>query len=157
VIAAHAAVADRQHVLSVLAVIATCSGLVAACLPSLQVAKMWRERSAEGVSLPWLLGALTNCAIWNLYAFALGNMALMIANGVSLLMNVTLTTSVIVLRRARAAEPVAAPVASVAKAVVDDPEFAAEFAALVAEHRASQLSTADTLVLRPGELPALAA
>ena len=149
--------ADTECVLSVLSVVATISGLVAGCLPSLQVLKMWRERSAEGVSLAWLAGALTNSAIWNSYSLMLGNLALILPNAVSLLMNLSLTTSVLVLRRGRTAGDGAAPVAYVAKAVVDDPEFAAEFAALVEAHRAEQLAGADTLVLRPGEIPALSA
>src|SRR3954447_5983017 len=125
VIASPRRAADGQHVLAVLSVVATVSGLTAGCLPSLQVVKMWRERSAEGMSLPWLLGALTNSAIWNCYSILLGNMALILPNALNLAMNVSLTTSVLVLRhRARAAKPVPAPMARVAKAVVDDPELA---------------------------------
>jgi uncharacterized protein with PQ loop repeat len=158
VIASPAPAADGQHVLSVLSIVATVSGLTAGCLPSLQVAKMWRQRSAEGVSLPWLLGALTNCTIWNAYSILLGNMALILPNAVNLVMNVSLTTSVLVLRRrSRVAAVASPPMARVARAVVDDPELAAEFAALVAEHRAGQLSEADTLVLPPGAIPALSA
>jgi uncharacterized protein with PQ loop repeat len=158
VIASRPPAADGRHVLAVLSVVATVSGLTAGCLPSLQVAKMWRERSAEGMSLPWLLGALTNSAIWNCYSILLGNMALILPNALNLAMNVSLTTSVLVLRhRARTAAPVPTPFARVAKAVVDDPELAAEFAALVAGHRQRRLSEADTLVLRLGEIPALSA
>jgi uncharacterized protein with PQ loop repeat len=158
VIAPRRHAADGEHVLAMLSVVATVSGLTAGCLPSLQVAKMWRERSASGMSLPWLLGALTNSAIWNCYSILLGNMALILPNGLNLAMNISLTTSVLVLRRrARGAAPAPVPVARVAKAVVADPELAAEFAALVAEHRERRLSEADTLVLAPGAIPALSA
>lgn len=154
-------VADATAVVMLhsLATVATVSGLCAGMLPSLQIAKMWRERSADGVSLPWLLGALANSAIWNAYSWTLGNDALILPNTLNLLMNVSMTSSMLVLRRTRRSRATAAcaPVAHVARAVVDDPELGAELAALVAAHRADRLSTADTLVLRPGELPALAA
>jgi uncharacterized protein with PQ loop repeat len=154
VIVSGAATADGGWVLGVLAIVATVSGLLAGCLPSLQVAKMWRTRSAAGVSLPWLLGALANSAIWNVYSILLGNRALILPNAVSLVMNLTLTTSALVLRRSPGPAPA---VARVAKAVVDDPELAAEFAALVEGYEADQLAEADTLILRPGTIPALSA
>jgi uncharacterized protein with PQ loop repeat len=143
--------------LGALAIAATVSGLAAGCLPTFQVLKMWRQRSAAGLSLPWLAGALVNSAIWNAYGLVLGNTALILPNALNLLMNVSLTTTALVLGRSRAAVGVAPPVASVAKAVVDDPQLAAEFAALVDAHKADQLAEADTLILRPGTVPALSA
>jgi hypothetical protein len=81
-------------------------------------------------------------------------MALILPNGLHLLMNVSLTGSVLVLRRLRRGVAPAAPVARVARAVVDDPKLAAEFAALVAAHEAERFAAADTVVIRRGELPA---
>lgn len=138
------------------ATVATVSALLAGALPAIQISKLWRNRSAEGISTVWVIGALANSVVWNVYALLLGNMTLILPNALSLAMNTAMTAVVFAVRHPRVATgarcTLAHPVAHVAKAVADDPELAAEFAALVEEHELERLSAADTLVLRPAEL-----
>ncbi len=141
--------------LTFVATVATVSALVAGALPAIQIAKLWRNRSAEGISTVWVIGALTNSVVWNVYALLLGSMTLILPNALSLAMNITMTTVVFTLRRsgeAGAAHAIAHPVARFARAVADDPNLAAEFEALVEEQRFERFAAADTLILRPGDL-----
>lgn len=142
--------------LTFVATVATVSALVAGALPAIQIAKLWRNRSAEGISTVWVVGALTNSVVWNVYALLLGNLTLILPNALSLAMNVAMTVVVFAVRHPRVAtgakRAIAHPIAHFAKAVVDDPELAAEFAALVEEHESERFSTADTLILRPADL-----
>jgi len=43
-----------------------------------------------------------------------------------------------------------------AEAGVENPELGAELAALIVEHEAAKLADADTLIMRPGAVPAYA-
>jgi hypothetical protein len=142
--------------LTFVATVATVSALVAGALPAIQIAKLWRNRSAEGISTVWVIGALTNSVVWNVYALLLGNMTLILPNALSLAMNISMTVVVFAVRHPKLAtgakQAIAHPIARFAEAVVDDPELAAEFAALVEEQKFERLSAADTLVLRPAEL-----
>jgi hypothetical protein len=139
--------------LNLLATVATASALASGSLPAIQVARLWRNRSAEGISVVWVVGGLANSAIWATYALALGSTPLVLSNVLGLLMNVAMTTVVFAVRHPRLARgPAGFPIARVAKAVVHDPALAAEFASLVEAHEADRFSAADTLVLRPGDL-----
>lgn len=138
------------------ATVATVSALLAGALPAIQISKLWRNRSADGISTVWVIGALANSIVWNVYALLLGNMTLILPNALSLAMNVAMTAVVFAVRHPKVAagarSALAHPVAYFAKAVVDDPELAAEFAALVEEHESERFAAADTLILRPGDL-----
>jgi hypothetical protein len=83
-------------------------------------------------------------------------MTLILPNALSLTMNISMTVVVFAVRHPRVAtgakQAIAHPIAHFAKAVVDDPELAAEFAALVEVHESERFSAADTLILRPGDL-----
>ncbi|HEX7084107.1 MAG TPA: SemiSWEET family transporter [Gaiellaceae bacterium] len=142
--------------LSFVAAIATVSALASGSLPAIQIAKLWHDRNSDGISLVWVVGALTNSIVWNVYGLLLGNLTLILPNALSLLMNVTMTGVVFAVRHPRftgnARNAIAHPVAHFAKAVVDDPELAAEFAALVSEHEADRFAAAETLVLPPGDV-----
>jgi uncharacterized protein with PQ loop repeat len=142
--------------LTFVATVATVSALVAGALPAIQIAKLWRNRSAEGISTVWVIGALTNSVVWNVYALLLGNMTLILPNALSLAMNVSMTVVVFAVRHPKLAtgakQALAHPIAHFAKAVVEDPELAAEFAALVEVHESERFAAADTLILRPGDL-----
>jgi uncharacterized protein with PQ loop repeat len=145
-----------------LATIATASALASNALPTVQILKMWRSRSAGGVSTVWVVGAFCNGLIWTAYSLMLGNVTLILPTLLGLCMNGSMTAIILLVRHpryaraavdeARRAVHAAIPAQQVerlAKAVVHDPELAAEFRLLVAEHEAERLSTADTLVLRP--------
>lgn len=142
--------------LTFVATVATVSALVAGALPAIQIAKLWRNRSADGISTVWVIGALTNSVVWNVYALLLGNMTLILPNALSLAMNISMTIVVFAVRHPRVAagarQAIVHPVAHFAKAVVDDPKLAAEFAALVEVHESERFAAADTLILRPSEL-----
>jgi hypothetical protein len=138
------------------ATVAMVSALIAGALPAIQIAKLWRNRSAEGISTVWVMGALANSIVWNVYSLLLGNMTLIVPNALSLTMNVAMTAVVLAVRRPGAAagarHAVAHPVAHFARAVVEDPRLAAQFAALVEEHESERFAAADTLILRPADL-----
>jgi hypothetical protein len=138
------------------ATVAMVSALIAGALPAIQIAKLWRNRSAEGISTVWVMGALANSVVWNVYSLLLGNMTLIVPNALSLAMNVAMTAVVLAVRRPGAAagarHAVAHPVAHFARAVVEDPRLAAQFAALVEEHESERFAAADTLILRPADL-----
>ena len=142
--------------LTFVATVAMASALVAGALPAIQIAKLWRNRSAEGISTVWVIGALTNSVVWNVYALLLGNMTLILPNALSLAMNIAMTVVVFAVRHPKVAtgakQAIAHPIAHLAKAVVDDPELAAEFTALVEEQKFERFAAADTLILRPGDL-----
>ena len=86
--------------LSTLAATATVTGLLNAFLPLVQITKMIRERSAGGLSIPYLMGGLANNAIWNLYALALGNWSLILPMSVGFVMGSSLLTVAIRFQRA---------------------------------------------------------
>jgi hypothetical protein len=138
------------------ATVATVSALLAGALPAIQISKLWRNRSADGISTVWVIGALANSIVWNVYALLLGNLTLILPNALSLAMNVAMTSVVFAVRHPRVAagarNAIAHPIARFAQAVVDDPELAAEFALLVEEHESERFAAADTLILRPGDL-----
>ena len=114
--------------LQLLAPLATVSALASGSLPAIQIAKLWRDRSSDGISLVWVLGGLANSAVWTVYAFALGTLPLVLPNVLGLCMNVAMTTVVLAVRHPRlAARPAAKPIAHVARAVVHDAALAAEF------------------------------
>ena len=66
------------------ATVATVSALLAGALPAIQISKLWRNRSADGISTVWVIGALANSIVWNVYALLLGNMTLILPNALSL-------------------------------------------------------------------------
>jgi hypothetical protein len=76
--------------LTTLAAVATTAGLLNGFLPLLQIAKLVRERSAGGFSIPYLAGGLANNVIWNAYALALHSWALILPNAVGFVMSVSL-------------------------------------------------------------------
>ena len=76
--------------LTTLAAVATAAGLVNGFLPLLQISKVVRERSAGGFSIAYLAGGLANSVIWNAYAFALGNWALILPGALGFVMSVAL-------------------------------------------------------------------
>lgn len=138
------------------ATVAMVSALLAGALPAIQISKLWRNRSADGISTVWVIGALANSVVWNVYSLLLGSMTLILPNALSLAMNISMTAVVFAVRHPRVAagakHAIAHPVAHFAKAVVDDPRLAAEFAALVEEHESERFAAADTLILRPSDL-----
>ncbi len=105
--------------LPLIAATATCSGLVAALLPTIQIAAILRARSSGGISIPYLAGGLANTCVWTVYAFAFRNVALIAPNVLGLAMNVTMLVIAVRFRP---------------RAVYDD-ELTAEFAQLLAEAR----------------------
>jgi len=135
--------------LPLVSLIATVSALAAGSLPAIQIAKLWRNRNADGISLVWVVGALANSIVWNVYALLLGSLTLILPNLLALAMNVTMTAVVFAVRHPRVARTSEPALAHVARAVVDDPDLGAEFAALVSAHEADRFSAADTLVLVP--------
>jgi uncharacterized protein with PQ loop repeat len=88
--------------LSTLAATATVAGLCNGFLPLVQITKMIRERSAGGLSIPYLAGGLANNMIWNAYSIALGNWALILPNAVSFVMGSSLLTVALRFQRANA-------------------------------------------------------
>ena len=104
--------------LTLIAATATLSGLVAAMLPAIQIAKMLRSRCSSGISIAYIAGGLANNAIWTVYGFALPNLALIVPDVLTVAMNLTMLTVAIRYRPRAAAE---------------DDELAAELAQLVAE------------------------
>ena len=87
--------------LQLLAPVATVSALTAGSLPAIQIARLWRDRSSAGISLVWVLGALTNSAVWTTYALTLGSLPLILPNVLGLLMNLSMTTVVLAVRHPR--------------------------------------------------------
>jgi len=99
--------------------------------------------------------------IWNGYALMLGSMALILPNVLGLTMNVMLTSIAVAVRHPRLAREQQAESSvpcprRMAEAVVENPELGAELAALIVEHEAAKLADADTLIMRPGAVPAYA-
>jgi hypothetical protein len=125
--------------LTLIAITATMSGLLAALLPAIQIAKMRRARTSHGISIPYLAGGLANNFVWTGYAVAFPSLALVLPNALGLLMNVSMLV-VAVRYRPRAARPHPLPLmADIAKAVVHDEELAAEFAHLLVDEHAQRL------------------
>jgi hypothetical protein len=108
--------------LTLIAAIATLSGLVAAMLPAIQITKMLRSRSSSGISVAYIAGGLANNVIWTVYGFAIPNLALIIPDVLTVAMNLTMLTVAIRYRPRAAAAP-----------KPEDDELAAEVAQLVAE------------------------
>jgi uncharacterized protein with PQ loop repeat len=96
-----------EDMLTLLATVATVSGLLAAFLPAIQIATMWRARSSVGISIPFLAGGLANNAVWTVYAVALRSVPLIAPNVLALFMNVTM---VFVAVRYRPRRPARTPV-----------------------------------------------
>ncbi len=66
------------------------TGLVAAVLTTLaflpQVLQTWRARSASSLNLPMLLLMTVGIALWLAYGFGTGQLPVILANGVTLLL-----------------------------------------------------------------------
>lgn len=66
------------------------TGLVAACLTTFaflpQVIQTWRSRSADGLNLPMLVVLASGIALWLAYGLATGQLPVILANGVTLLL-----------------------------------------------------------------------
>ena len=108
--------------LTFIAATATFSGLAAAMLPAIQIAKMLRSRCSSGISIAYIAGGLANNVVWTVYGFALPNLALIVPDVLTVAMNLTMLT-VAIRYRPRAAAPPAR----------EDDELATELAQLVAE------------------------
>jgi MtN3 and saliva related transmembrane protein len=65
-------------------------GLVAACLTTFaflpQVVQTWRSGSTEGLNLPMLIVLTTGIALWLVYGLASGQLPVILANGVTLIL-----------------------------------------------------------------------
>ena len=118
--------------LTLIAAIATFSGLVAGLLPAIQITKMLRTRCSNGISLPYLAGGVANNLIWAVYGFALPSLALVLPAALGLLMNGVMLTVAVRYRPGPAADRPAR--------LVDDEELAAEFAQLLAEERGQRVA-----------------
>ena len=86
-------------VVSVLAVAASSWGVLMGFAPVLQIRRMLRERSSREVSLGYFAILLAGFLLWICYGIAIGNMALVIPNGIALLVGITLVTVALRLRR----------------------------------------------------------
>lgn len=82
----------------VLAVVAACLGVGMGASPLFQARRVHRRRRSDDVSVPFLLVLWTGGAAWLSYGIALGNAALIVANGVGLLAS---TTAIAVVLRSR--------------------------------------------------------
>lgn len=69
----------------ILAVIAATCGIAVGLSPMLQALRIVRRRSADDVSLPFLLILLAGSLAWLAYGIALRNAALIVPNSVGLL------------------------------------------------------------------------
>jgi MtN3 and saliva related transmembrane protein len=65
-------------------------GLIAAALTTFaflpQVVQTWRSRSTEGLNLPMLVVMSVGIMLWTLYGFGTGQLPVLLANGVTLLL-----------------------------------------------------------------------
>ena len=86
-------------VVSVLAVAASSWGVLMGLAPVLQIRRMLRERSSREVSLGYFTILLAGFLLWICYGMAIGNLALVIPNGIALLVGVALVTVALRLRR----------------------------------------------------------
>ena len=80
----------------VLAVVAASWGVLMAISPLLQIRRMVTRRSSSDLSLSYLGVLLIGFALWIAYGISLGNLALIIPNGVAFAVGVA--TVVIALR-----------------------------------------------------------
>jgi uncharacterized protein with PQ loop repeat len=85
-----------------LAVLSASWGLLMATSPLLQIRRILERRSSDDLSVPPMVVFLIGSAIWFTYGNSIGNVAIMIPNGVAVL--VWLGTMLVTLRfRSRAA------------------------------------------------------
>ena len=136
--------------LSFIAPLAACSGVLTALSPLIQIAAMLKRRSSRGLSLPFLAIGLCNGAVWLSYAVALGNQVMVVSNSVGVTIGLLFFSVTLVLRRRE--RHAAAPAAE---------DLAGELARLEVELRRAQArqferwewefvaSDAPTLELRP--------
>lgn len=82
-----------------LAIAASSSGVVMGVAPVLQIRRMLRERSSDQVSLGYFVILLTGFVLWIGYGVSLRNLALVIPNGVALLVTAAVITVAMRLRR----------------------------------------------------------
>jgi hypothetical protein len=85
--------------LSFLAPLAACSGVLTALSPLIQIAAMLRRRSSRGLSLPFLAIGLCNGAVWLSYAVALGNQVMVVSNSVGVTIGLLFFSVTLALRR----------------------------------------------------------
>jgi uncharacterized protein with PQ loop repeat len=85
--------------LSFIAPLAACSGVLTALSPLIQIAAMLKSRSSRGLSLPFLAIGLCNGAIWLSYAVALGNQVMVVSNSVGVTIGVLFFAVTLALRR----------------------------------------------------------
>ena len=85
--------------LSLLALAATCWGVLMSLAPLLQVRVILREKSATGVSPAWLAVLVVGFALWLAYGVALGDLPLVLTNLCSI--SVGTFTLLVVLRYRR--------------------------------------------------------
>ncbi|MGH9132668.1 MAG: SemiSWEET family sugar transporter [Ilumatobacteraceae bacterium] len=81
---------------SMLAVAAGSWGVLMSVSPILQIRSIVRARSSTGVSLGYLLVLFVGFVLWLSYGLALGNVALIVTNAVSIL---ACGTTIVVARR----------------------------------------------------------
>ncbi len=82
--------------LSLLAVTATCWGVLMSLAPLLQVRVILREKTSAGVSPAWLVVLVVGFVLWLAYGVALGDLPLVLTNLCS--MSVGTFTLLVVLR-----------------------------------------------------------
>lgn len=91
-------------VVPVLAVVASSWGVLMGVAPVLQIRRMLRERSSRDVSLGYFMILLAGFVLWICYGVAARNMALVIPNGVALVVGIALVAVALRLRHQRAGE-----------------------------------------------------
>ena len=74
-------------------------GVAMAVAPSLQIRRMLRRRSSHDVSLGYFSILLVGFVLWFAYGIALGNLALIVPNGVALAVGATTIGTALWLRR----------------------------------------------------------
>ena len=93
-------------VVSVLAVTASSWGVLMGLAPVLQIRRMLRERSSREVSLGYFMILLAGFLLWISYGMAARDMALVIPNGIALLVGLALVAVALRLRHSsRRARP----------------------------------------------------
>jgi MtN3 and saliva related transmembrane protein len=88
---------------TVLAVVASSFGVVMGLAPSLQIRRMFRERSSRDVSIGYFAIIAFGSVLWGSYGVSISNLAIVIPNVVGFLASVA---TILVAHRLRRREPV---------------------------------------------------
>jgi uncharacterized protein with PQ loop repeat len=92
-------------IVPILAVIASCWGVLMGIAPVLQIRRMLREHSSQDVSLGYFMVLLAGFLLWITYGIAAGNVALIVPNSVAFLVGTVLVTVAVRLRDQRGGKP----------------------------------------------------